>query len=437
VQGQLTKPNVVEGTHAAMAITVDTQRKILALVCKKPDFLPRFSSVVKPAYFHPSEIRIDMCRLAMEYFHKYGSGPTLDAVHQMLTTMVVSDNQKYKIAEQYFEELNLIASCPLIEEQFLTDVATTFAQATEYYILGTHLRDALVKGSIEGCTKIIPKFQEVAMIGQDRKDVGSLFSEGNWVETPPRRNVLPTMLPTLDACLSGGLAAGELGIMAAPKKNFKSGALINLGKVAMEYYGYTVVHLTMELTIPEVEDRYARNILGINRSIHTPAQMRHQLQEYMKRKRLNLITKHWPINTATVSMVKDYLRNLLALKMIDLNGKLLILCDYPGIMAEDMGTSGNNRTTAMRNNYRSMIQIAQEFNCPVWAPAQMPENSNDLAWCKEIAADAHVVLFLRRTQEEMEQNQMRIVTAVVRAGKMGETIPMLYDAANTWRWAQA
>jgi len=445
VQEPLNKPSVVEGTYGAMMLTLDMQRKILALICRRPDFLPRFASIVKPAYFYPSEIRVDICRLCIEYFNKYKTGPTPDAVAQMITTMVVNDSEKFKIHQAYFDELNLLVSYSLIEEQFITDTAITFATSYELYMAGTKLRDVLMKGDLAGCRKVLPMFQEASRIGQDKKDIGSRFADGAWIDTPPRHGILPTMLPTLDGYLCGGLARGEMGVIAAPMKRFKSGALINIAIAAMMYAGYTVVHLTMELTIPEVEDRYARALLRKFRGVHTADDMRQGLNDLLAKHKVDLITKHWSIGTAKPEQIKDYLRNLVSIgAIVPSEGKLLIICDYPGCMYEDRG-KGQNRSTNIQDNYRAMIQIAQEFNCPVWCAAQMNNDGfrkevtdqQDLAWCKAIAADAHVILTLCQTKDEFERKELRIYTAVVRAGKMYQIVKMMCDPETTWTWFEA
>jgi len=441
VQEKLGTPNVVEGTYLAQQLTVESQRKILALVCRKQDYLPRFHTIIKPSYFHPSEIRVDICRLALDYYRQYKVGPTIEAVVQMVTTLVSSDHEKYKIHPQYWEELNALNVCSFNDEQFITDEAIEFATAFELYQSGTKLKEAMLSRDRTARKKAVMACDAALRIGADKKDIGSKFSDGNWILNPPRRGILGTGVQQLDQHLSGGLARGEMGVIAAPRKRFKSGALINIAKAAMLFYGYTVVHMSMELTQAEVEDRYARCLLGAVRGIHTQEYMGQLLREFLEKNPIKLICKHWSMGTLELEQQKDYLRNLVSLGEIEPGGKLLLISDYPGIMRERRG-QGMNRTTEMQDNYRGQIQIAQEFDCPIWCAAQMSGDAlkkdvptdEDLSWCRGIAADAHAVLTLCQSVEEYEAKKIRIFTAIVRAGRMHQIVPMQCDPETTWRW---
>lgn len=408
------------------------QTKLLALLCIDTRFVQSFREILKPEYFHADPVYVDVCRTALDYFDKHRKCPTLDALQEAIMDLLANDVRRAKDEDGYALALGAIADenkCG--EKEDVIERAVRFARQQAMAKAIYSSIDLLEQGEFDKVEKLIT---DAKRVGQNKTDLGmDWFKDHSWIYNQRSTKTCPTGLASLDDCLFGGLACGELGIVESPPNRGKSICLINFGAEALKR-GYDVVHCTHEMAAEDVGARYGALLLRAVVRKTPPEEMLRKLEEYRKRILRNLTIKFWPQNVASVEDIESYLWTLISVGVIDPeNRKTLLLVDYGQVLKPTRFYSEKRHET--RETYQGLIRLTHTFGVPLWSAMQSNRESvskrtitiADLSECFAVAADAPVIISLNQDKDEKEQEKARIFVARSRNTLAHNTIDVDID----------
>lgn len=260
------------------------------------------------------------------------------------------------------------------------------------------------------------------------------------------KNLIPTLLPPLDADLLGGLPKGELVVVLSGTNVGKSMFCISLGANALRA-GKKVLHIQLEGRRIETFTRYVANLAqvpinAINKNEVTPFEKEKIKNAGKFEKQLQIR----PLVERTISVEE------LAAKCREIYKDFkfdMLIVDYGALLTSAQKMDQYRLTQG--HVHRELSKMANEFNCVVLTPAQGTRDSqkeqtqtyrkknedgplpvlrsSDIAEAFEIARIAGVILTLNRTDEETHKNQLRIYLEKNRVEAKNKTYGVYCDFA--------
>ncbi len=253
----------------------------------------------------------------------------------------------------------------------------------------------------------IPRIlREDAMYGQDSK--------------------VPTGVPALDDALDGGPGAGTINVIMGPPNRGKSTVLTFLGFAASQHFAQkalttgvekSVIHITCEMTEPDIAAKYAAAMSGVETNLLTCSTNYHQIMEKRTDQFAPINIKFYPPGTPTVDDIQWYISNLITLHKIDPG---LLIVDY----ADKLRGMEDDRFNGMGVIYNRFIEMGHKFGFPVWTGSQI--NRDDAkkkrhgvtgaaeSWKKVEIADN--IILLNQTEDEHEEGLLILGLGKIRRG---------------------
>lgn len=403
------------------------QEKILAMLWRDSTFFTLYQEVVKPKYFE-KDIHIDLARIIFEFYKKYETTPSLEAMLEEVRELCSSSKVKKEKIKDYVATVDRLVDMNLDDLAYVRDKAVAFGQkqALTEAIL-TSVED-INKGN--DFSKVRERIEEATQVGLDLGDFGTDYFEtiDERMEAYTKRDIekIKTGVDLLDKLMAGGLGRGELGIVIAPPGTGKTLSLVNFGHAGV-MDGKNVAHFSFEMSEERVSQRY--DMRFTEKTFEYIKQNRSKVADALKRlskaKRGKLKIKAWPTRTATISMIKSYLTKL---RIAEGFIPDLIILDYPDIMRPER-TYGEKRHE-LELLYEDCRALGQEFNCAVWGASQTNRGAlakkvvtiADLAESFGKSAVADFMIAISQTKEEKRNGEVRYYVAKHRNGQSDETI---------------
>ena len=416
------------------------QSKILALMARDKNIFITYRSVFKPQYFR-KDLHIDLARIIINFYEaelarmsKFGTEvmpPTKDVLLEEIRKLCESSSVKKKIKEQYDKEVDSLCSLDLSDSGYVLDNIVQFGKkaALEHAILKSV--DVIEKdGDFED---VRTQIDNALQVGEDISDLGvdyfatieermEMYSKGS--DGTPR---VPTGLEGLDRVIGGGLGHGELGVVIAPPNRGKSITLTNIGVGAL-LYGRNVVHYSLEMRENQVNKRYDCRITrkDINYIRQNLPKVTTALMNVSKSFQGRLIVKKYPTSGCSVNTIRSHLTRLYIEKKI---APGLIIIDYGDLLAPLRNYK--DKRFELESIYGGMRDLGEEFDCPVWTASQANRGSlskkiitmGDLAEAFNKANIADIMVALCQTDEEKDNDQMRLFIAKHREGESSIILP--------------
>jgi len=178
---------------------------------------------------------------------------------------------------------------------------------------------------------------------------------------------VPT-LPGLDGWMSGGLSAGELGVVLAPTGGGKSMALVRFAVEALRA-GKKVIYYTLELSDSVVGQRFDASFTKIAQDDvwHYPDIIEEELFEICgpNFEHADFIIKHYSTKGETINTIISHLHHL---KMVEGFEPDIVFVDYADLLKPAVHYSDKrHELTAIFESLRGM---ACDFEIPVWTATQ-------------------------------------------------------------------
>lgn len=235
---------------------------------------------------------------------------------------------------------------------------------------------------------------------------------------------LPTPWPNLNKVLKGGLAPGELAVLAARPGMGKT-ALAGCLSVETARSGHPVLFISREVKDETVAARILAREARIDSRIfrqgieHAPNILPKVQRAQDQLDALPLMIVEKSIAPMTPREVRRIAKSM--------GGVGLIVVDYLQLMEAD--TKSNSREREVAEMSRSFKQLALDCNCPVLLLSQLNRESDkldkepslsNLRESGAIEQDADIVLFLH-TQKRMLSESVPPIKAVVAKGRSSGT----------------
>jgi len=243
------------------------------------------------------------------------------------------------------------------------------------------------------------------------------------------RNAISTGWNEIDSLCSGGLGAGELGVVIAPTGAGKSMVLTHLGAQAVKD-GKTVIHYTLELSDAAIGNRYDSCLSGV--PLGELYQLKELVYETVQDIEGTLIIKEYPTKSASTRTLSTHLEKL---RKRDITPDIIIV-DY-GDLLRPVNYQKEKRNE-LESIYEELRAIAQENKCPLWTASQTNRSglnaevitmeSISEAFNKCFVAD--FIFSVSRTVDDKNNNTGRVFVAKNRNGPDGLVYPIYMDPAS-------
>jgi replicative DNA helicase len=393
------------------------QEKIVIALLTDKQWAEQSLDVMKPEYFSLKYLQFLSGRY-FDYAKKYRLFPSLE----ILVTIVKDELKATADAALKVQVIDFIKRVKA--EDFLEDLPYVKDKSLDFC-----KRQAL-KGALEEAIDLIQKekYESIvdvvkgAVIAGTESSLGhDFFNDIDARFVNLKRDCVPTGIPQLDmkGILNGGLAAGELCVIAAASGVGKSHFLTMLGANALRE-GKKVLHYTFELSAEQIGLRYDSNLCNIDSN--DLIENKDIVVEMYKGMNLGrLFIKYYPTNTATVNTLKAHVEKL-TLKGFRPD---IILIDYADIM------QSTRKFDSLRHElvlvYRELRGLAGELGVPIATASQVNREGAEAevvdmtnmseAFGKVFIAD--VVLTISRRSVEKASGWGRLFMAKNRFGRDG------------------
>lgn len=245
---------------------------------------------------------------------------------------------------------------------------------------------------------------------------------------------MPTLIPSVDMALSGGLKPGELGSVLAFTGVGKSMFLVCFGKAAL-MMKKTVVHITVEMTKPATAMRYYSAISKV-----PIKQMRKKMLRVKRslsdNKRLfsggELYIERMPMTGTCMADIKNYSNSLRERRVYP----DVVLIDYADLLSPSVGKKKDMADyDALGIVYTEMSDFAKEYKIPVWTASQTNRKAAEVSSptlahmgdSLKKARIADVIISLGQTSDEAESKEMRLHFLKIREGRKFKPVRVSAD----------
>lgn len=246
------------------------------------------------------------------------------------------------------------------------------------------------------------------------------------VSVPQVREVIPTGIDPIDAQI-GGLARGDLGIVALPSGRGKTALLINMAVAAL-FNGKTVLYLTVadqgrDELIPRIDSCI----------LESPIPNQATARDLAERHRLALrqiVGKLWIADYTDRECSLEDVRRVVSTYASDLT-----IVDHADDVQSDWSDDPTVTRHSLRVVYTSLKKIAAQYNIPIWSASQTHEASwqmaalgiDGLAECKTGKASSTAVLLVFTGGHPEVPGVMYCTIAKARRSFSERVIPVRFD----------
>jgi archaellum biogenesis ATPase FlaH len=395
------------------------QSKVAAVMMQSPEFLEQSFDIINPNFFELDANKW-IVKNTLTYFSEYKTLPTLEVFKVELNQQIKDDTFRTAIVEQLRGIFQRIKDTDL---DYVRDSFIEFAKNQTLKSAIIKSVDLLQNGQYGDIKTLI----DGAMRSGQPKTVGHDWKKDVELRlTKSARNTVATGWDIVDTHIGGGLAGGELGVIAAPSGIGKSWALSTIGANALRA-GKRVVHYTLELNENYVGLRYDTIYTGIEPGkIPDNADVVRSLVETIKGE---IIIKYYPAKTVTCHSLLAHIQQMTSLGF----KPDVIIVDYADLLSSVHRTDA--RYQELGAIYEELRGIAGELNIPIWTASQTQRSSiqDDIIQADKIAESyskimtADLVISISRKLEDKMSKTGRAHIIKNRFGPDGQTFPMIID----------
>lgn len=417
-------------TEDKFANDEDYQQKVLAYALYDDEFRGISGTALTPEDWANKPLQW--------YFETISKSPvplTPFTLKEELVKAVKAKKVREEEIDKYVEAFQVISKRPTPpeEEYIRTDLSRFMkTQAMKRAILNSF--DLIEKGDWD---TIISDVTEATKVGMDITSIGQDYF-GEYIERIARRTAgtssskFPTGITEVDDILTGGPEQKQLALVAGGTGRGKSIFLEWVGRTAI-LLGKTVVYYTLEIPEDKIGARYDSlfSRVKIKEIKHFPHEVENALLGYSTKYKGKLIIKEYPADSATVHTIRAHIRQLHSSGIVP----DMVIVDYLDLLKPHRNYS--SMYEELDSITKALHGLAKELNVCVWTATQLnrsgitAENPDETAISGSLAKlyTVDIALFLAQTNEEREDEQMRIIVSKNREGLTGRTIKIDTDYA--------
>lgn len=396
------------------------QAKVLANLLSSTEFLQQSLDVLNPKFFE-SDAGQWIVEQTIDYFTEYKAVPTLE-VFKIELDRVKDDVLKIAVKEQLRSAFQRKNDDDL---QYVKDSFLDFAknQALKSAIIkSVDLLQAGRYGEIKSLVDLALKSGQPRNIGHDwKKDIEIRLAGES-------RDTVATGWDVVDTLIGGGLAPGELGVIAAPSGIGKSWALATIGANAAKA-GKRVVYYTLELNENYVGLRFDTIFTGIEPG--SIPQNADQVRNIVDTIGGDIIIKYYPASAITAHTIRAHIEHLMSNKM----KPDVMIIDYADLMRSTDRVEARHQE--LGEIYKELRGLAGELGLPCWTASQTQRSSiqDDVIQADKIASsyekimNADLVISLSRKLEDKANHTGRAHVMKNRFGADGVTLPVYMNTS--------
>lgn len=396
------------------------QAKVLANLLSSQEFLQQSLDVLNPKFFETDAGQWIVER-TIDYYNDYKTIPTLE-VFKIELEKQKDDVLKIAVKEQ------LRAAYQKKSDEDLEYVRDSFLD----FAKNQALKSAIIK-SVDllqmGRYSDIKTLVDTALKSGQPRNIGHDWKKDIELRLAGQsRNTVATGWDAIDILTGGGLAAGELGVIAAPSGIGKSWALATIGANAARN-GKRVIYYTLELNENYVGLRFDTIFTGIepNNVPDNADTVRLTVDSIPG----EIIIKYYPASAITVHTLRAHLDNLTASKM----KPDLVIIDYADLMRSSDRVEARHQE--LGEIYKEIRGMSGEIGVPVWTASQTQRSSiqDDIIEADKIASsyekimNADLVISLSRKLEDKANHTGRAHVMKNRFGADGVTLPVYMNTS--------
>ena len=407
----------------------DFQKKIVQALLVDKSFAEQMIEILDVNYFGIKYLRVVVDKY-FRYYNKYNSFPSFSILVTILRDELENDGEERIIKRQILEYLKHIKQSPLNGDmQYVKEKSLEFCKSQSMRKSLLKVIEMIEGGNYEGVVEEVKSSIDLGTEKNLGHDYLEQMEERMVVE---EIDAIRTGFPVLDdsKVLNGGLAKGEIGVIAAPTGVGKSLFCAILAANAMRN-GKNVVYYTLELDEKSVGRRIDANFSGIDQNVlsNYEEEVRRAVTKYAKGK---LFIKYFPTKTASVQTIRSHL-NRLAIRQFVPD---MVIVDYADVMRGARHT--DQKRLEIESVYEDLRAMAGEMGIPVWTCSQINRSgSNDEVIELDAVAESYnkmmvsdVVLTLSRRMADKQHDVGRIYVAKNRRGKDGLVYPVKIDPST-------
>jgi len=400
------------------------QDKMAALIIRDTRLLTTIRSVIDPRYFTDPANRA-IVKQAIRFFRKYKQSPTRDEFLAFVSKSL-STNEIMKTKRLFKIKLK--------NTEFIKNQIVEFAQYSA--VRKAIIDSADLVDSFDNRMKIRSLVQQALQVGVDSADLGSRMVTELSERLVQRELVgidqykVSTGIKKLDRIMEGGLDAGELGLIMAPPKGFKTGTMVNFAAAALAQRKKVLIY-TMEVSQDRYMMRMERRISGMTRK--ELLKNDDKLEKHINtigRLGSDVIIKGYPMRSVTPSHLNNHI------DLLNSEGYVpdIIFIDYWDLLKNDLFGEYRHQLATIGAELRG---IAQERNVPIWTASQVNRKAvskkiirkEDIAEAFEKMAIVDFALAICQTPEErsLEPAQARLFVSASREVEEAGLIPVTID----------
>ena len=392
------------------------QLKLLSLLIVDTKFADNIVEAIEPTYFDDQYCRLLM-QLIKEYYNKYESVPTHDALDQLIRIEVSNETAK----EYLKDTVKKLKEQDFSDADFTQQTALKFCKQQEIKKAINSSEKIMSTGNFEDYDKIEDLFRKALSVGNDKEDGIDVFNALEEVLADDFRHPVPTGISGIDNITDGGLSKGELGVVLAPFGVGKSTVLTKFANTAYNL-GHNVVQIIFEDNPKVIQRKHISCWTGIE--LNDLSQRKEEVQEKLqkfKTDRGRLIIKKMASDGTTVSKIKHYIRKLITRGI----RPDVILLDYIDCVVPSRVFT--DEYAGEGNVMREFETLVNEFDMVGWTAIQGNRSSigADVVEAHQIGGSikkgqiGHFIMSIAKTLEQKESGRATIAVLKSRFGKDG------------------
>lgn len=390
------------------------QIKVLSLLIQDRPFLQQTFDIVYPEYFE-SNSRKWVVKTILDYYKQYKKLPTAlvfkEEVEKITSDVLkVSVQNEIKVITRHMSDDDF----EYVKDKFL------------HFCKNQTLKNAIIK-SVDLLEQ--HEYDEIKVLVDTAMRAGAPRNFGHdWKKDIEKRifedarTTIPTPWDCVNVPMDGGLAGGELGVVAAPAGAGKSWMLTALGAAAMRK-GKKVLHFTMELNDTYTGLRYDTIFSKIE-----PKKLRDNFDRVKKIVDAvpgEIVIKYFASKTINCHSLLAHIQQMEA---VGFKPDILIV-DYADLLRASSRTEA--RYLELGAIYEELRSLAGELYIPCWTASQTQRSSisEEVIQADKIAESygkimtADFVMSLSRTLDDKQTNTARVHIIKNRFGPDGITFP--------------
>lgn len=338
------------------------EQKLLALILKDKTFFLDIYEILKKEYFS-NEYNSYIYRVIVEYFYEYKKVPTLDYFKIKIEDLDKDSDYKNGLVDALRE---VVLNKDAIDLDSVRKHSISFCRNQKMKEALYQSVDLLKDSKYDDIFTLMKDAVSYAVsndVGHDYvKKLKSKYDEDV-------RNTIETPWEVINEVLNGGVAGGELHIVAGLPGTGKSWFLVSLGSHAIKL-GYNVLHYTLELDENYTAFRYDSNIMNVSTDKLRYEDRDKVVSNINSQVKGRLIIKSMEsYNTTTDSLEMHYDK----VQLVDDFKPDLIIVDYPDLMVP---TSRNRRKEGkeyqdIQDVYRELRGFSRRIDVPIWGVSQI------------------------------------------------------------------